>query len=210
MSNKIKVVVFDFDGTLYSGKIIGDVRDYFYNGIVSILSTILSAKELKNIDNAIKQNSESDRLAIRFLKHFGKNQFDWFNYKDSHDFSYFDFSKCVTINDDVLKEFAKNHKLYVVSNSTKKSIYTKCKLMNINPNYFEDILVNKFEGDNDSKEILYKEILEKEKISPNKMLVIGDDYEVDILPALEIGAYAVLIKNSQFKYKKIMTQIDNN
>ena len=82
--------------------------------------------------------------------------------------------------------------------------------MNINPNYFEDILANRFEGDNDSKEILYKEILEKEKISPNEMLVIGDDYEVDILPAFEIGAYGVLIKNSQFKYKKIMTQIDNN
>ena len=61
------------------------------------------------------------------------------------------------------------------------------KKMGINRKYFKKIYQNNFLKSDMSKAVAYKKILKKEKVKPTQIVVIGDNYHNDILPALDLG-----------------------
>lgn len=87
--------------------------------------------------------------------------------------------------------------MYIVSNSLETSVRANMAFLRIEPSFFKDIISNK----EDSKKGEYENIIKREGILPNGLLVIGNSYSSDILPALEIGANGKVVTSADFLFE---------
>ncbi len=98
-----------------------------------------------------------------------------------------------------LKE--RNIKLFIVTGSPKiwsDNCLEKLKIKN----FFTEILNNNFYQE--KKEKAYSYILEKYQLEPKNVLVVGDNYKNDILPAENLGISAVHIDLAESELIKIL------
>lgn len=84
---------------------------------------------------------------------------------------------------EVLEELKENHDLVIVSAGEEKQQHFKLKKANINPALFHKIIV--CEGYN--KKSHYKNLMKEFNYRPDNILVCGDKFETDLLPAKELG-----------------------
>ena len=98
-------------------------------------------------------------------------------------------------NEELLKRVAKKFSLYIVSNSTKRYVKFHLKKFGINKNMFKKIYQNNFYAHNTTKTPYYAKILAREKVAPHEAVMIGDSYENDIVPAINMGINGVHIKS---------------
>lgn len=195
----IKVVVFDFDDTLYSGIDRKPWIRFCKKAIKELLSNYQNT-ERKYIQTFINQGDFSDKNMIGLLRHFGLTEQDWFAYKKTHKVIGNAFKNCKVVSNEVLKQFANAFVLYIVSNSTKEAVLKNCEKLNINAALFKNVLTNAFREDGGSKAYLYKEILVKENILPEELFVIGNSLHSDVQPAFEIGAKGQVVTQADFKF----------
>ena len=87
--------------------------------------------------------------------------------------------------------------MYIVSNSLETSVRANMAFLRIEPSFFKDIISNK----ENSKKKEYENIIKREGILPNELLVIGNSYSSDILPALEIGANGKVVTSADFLFE---------
>ena len=83
----------------------------------------------------------------------------------------------------ILTELKENHDLAIVSTGNEKQQHLKLKKANINPALFHKIIV--CEGYN--KKVHYKNLMKEFNSRPDNILVCGDKFETDLLPAKELG-----------------------
>lgn len=196
--NKIKVVVFDFDDTLYSGLDKTPWKEFCRNTIIDLLG-FLSKEQLDEIKVDVDQRSMSDRQVIEYLSNYGVDKKAFEEYKSTHEVIGENFDECKIVSNKVLKKFADNFKLYIVSNSVQESVLKNCEKIGIDTTFFEKIIGNNFIKGKESKRYIYQEIIESENIKPNEFFVIGNNFEKDILPALIIGGNGQKIDEADFK-----------
>lgn len=197
--DKIKVVVFDFDDTLYSGLDDGPWKKYCKNSIINILSFLPKSK-INEIKKDIENRSMSDRQVIEYLSRYGVSRKTYEEYSKTHEVVGETFENCKTTSNDVLKEFADHFKLYIASNSTLESVLKNCKKIGIDITLFKKIISNEFVEGKISKRYIYEKIIKEEKINCNELFVIGNNFEKDVLPALAIGANGKQILNADFNF----------
>ena len=88
---------------------------------------------------------------------------------------------------DLLKKLRKaNFPMYIVSKHNYELLHNLLSHFKIKY-YFTEIFINGNKG----KRI--KEVIKKKKISKNYCIMIGDIYELDILPVIKIGIKAIII-----------------
>lgn len=107
-----------------------------------------------------------------------------------------------------LKKFAsqcknKNGKMIIVSNNTLQGINTFARYHNIDLELFDEILVNKYPAEDFSKKHLYEEVLKKYGFSPCEVLVIGNNFKSDLLPAKSLKMHTFLCKDG-FTYEEVV------
>lgn len=190
----IKVIIFDFDDTLYSNANPLPWKNYCQRVIKYFASRY--HKDTEEFLLEVKNINFSDRQLNQFLISLGAKQEEINKYYINHKPNDSTFNNCIVTPNSVLKEFKKSHKLYVVSNSLESSVRKNMETLGIDAHIFEQIVTNF----NETKEESYRQILYKENILPNEVLVIGNSYHSDILPALNIGFYAKIINSANFKY----------
>lgn len=187
----IKIVIFDFDDTLYSDKNPKPWRDYCLNAIESFLQ---KRSDYQQIMDEVLTRSFSDNQLIAFLKNYDVREEIINDYFKTHQVEDGTFDNCTIVSDESLASFANHFKLFIVSNSKKESVVKNMSILNINPRYFIDIISNT----ETSKTHAYQDIIKKHNISPEELLVIGNSYNSDILPALEIGANGRVVRSANF------------
>lgn len=198
-TSQIKTIAFDFDDTLYSGADKVTWKKFLQSSIMDLLS-FLSLQELKNIEKDITSRPLSDRKVIQYISKYGLKREDYEQYCKSHISDQNTFQNYMKVSNKVLRQFANNFKLYIVSNSIKTNVLDKCDKLGIDKSLFKDIISNEL-NEYDSKKVVYKQIIENEKIKPEELLIIGNSFEKDVLPAISIGANGRQIKNANFKFK---------
>lgn len=187
----IKIVIFDFDDTLYSDKNPKPWRDYCLNAIEFFLQ---KRSDYQQIMDEVLTRSFSDNQLIAFLKNYDVREEIINDYFKTHQVEDGTFDNCTIVSDESLASFANHFKLFIVSNSKKESVVKNMSILNINPRYFIDIISNT----ETSKTHAYQDIIKKHNISPEELLVIGNSYNSDILPALEIGANGRVVRSANF------------
>lgn len=176
-----QLFIFDLDGTLYDecnpiSKIIDErIKNYIKQ------ERNLTENEYKNLEKNIP-----DLLTALSKLKIDKNKFYEEVYKNINYNEYFDK------NEKLKNELSKlNGKKIICSNSCEYHVNEILKTLGIaklfDNIYCTDKHKNKFE--------IYKKIVEKYKLSPEQIYVIGDNYMVDIEPAYSLGFKTLYIKN---------------
>ncbi len=194
---KTKVVVFDFDNTLYTGiDWTKEWAQFCEKGLKFVFRDWDEQRFNKMIKDENLTNYTSDGI-IRVIQKYNKNVEDWITFRTINDCE-LDLSHIVSINNNTIYDFAKKYKLYIVSNSTNKDIQKMAFLFDIDLTPFKEIIINDYKH-GAGKKFFYEEIIKKEKIKPEELFVIGDSEKNDILPAHEIGARGQVVSDCGFK-----------
>lgn len=205
LSNKVKVFIFDFDGTLYYDinwsfwdKI---VKDYFDNHF-----SYLTEKEKVALCKRVlhKRKVKSDEDLCKILFDVEGNCQSWLIYRD----------ECVPLSEEEknvklvpieeIKKFIKQAKeknggVYIVSNSTLCNIKEFCEYHNFDLSIFDDVIVNDFKTENPTKQEIFERIMHENNAKPDEVMVIGDSYNHDIKPAKNLKMNYYHCKNG-FSY----------
>ena len=199
----IKVVIFDFDDTLYSDTNPLPWKNFCIKTVEYFLKK-LKVEDSENILNIVKNSGFSDRQLIKFIVSLGAKEKDVKDYMKSHNIEGNAFENCKKVSNTTLRDFQQYFVMYIVSNSLETSVQDNMELLKIDSSFFKDIISNK----EDSKKGEYENIIKREGILPNELLVIGNSYSSDILPALEIGANGKVVTSADFLFEDFFDDKD--
>lgn len=197
--DKIKVIIFDFDETMYTSS---TIKEYYVKYIKQTLTDLTSLSEKEILTLMEKYGFMSNgKERISFGKNcekFGVTKEQWNNYRIDNFFQ-IDYKNAVTSNNEIYEKLSKLKKLFIVSNEVKENLVYKAKMMNIDLKPFtiyaplkKDVLTYK-----SNKEDCYRKIIEECQVSSDEVLVVGDRYNVDILPLENLGGHGILINNAK-------------
>ena len=191
-----KVVIFDFDDTLYSDTNPLPWKNFCIKTVEYFLKK-LKVEDSENILNIVKNSGFSDRQLIKFIVSLGAKEKDVKDYMKSHNIEGNAFENCKKVSNTTLRDFQQYFVMYIVSNSLETSVQDNMELLKIDSSFFKDIISNK----ENSKKGEYENIIKREGILPNELLVIGNCYSSDTLPALEIGANGKVVTSADFLFE---------
>lgn len=185
---KIKCVILDFDGTLYSNGDWSGETKFFGQYLVD--NNILP--EYKTLDEKVeylKKTYPNYHIIQYIFAYLHDNGLDDLGFRKFNDENICEIrSKDIEFLDPkIITELAKYYKVYMISDSSKIYLefylnYAKFKL-----NDFEEILSNQYTDENYTKIPMMKKVLEKTGLKPNEVIMIGDSEKADIIPAKLVG-----------------------
>ena len=200
----IKVIIFDFDDTLYMDQSWEHWSKYVENFFFSVFKSEDKVKEILQKYN-ITYLTNGMNIALALIDEMGSAK-SFIKYQTQNIYKH-DYIKVTNISNDDIAKLKEKYALYIVSNSVKKYVLWHLKLFGINKKYFKKIYQNNFLVKDSTKAYAYKKILKREKVMPEKVLVVGDNYENDIAPALELnmqGAHVHSLEETQNIINKLL------
>lgn len=202
----IKCIIFDFDNTMYY-----DVdwsawdkvaQDWFekhcsYLGEEGRMQLLTKYKIKKRNGVYVLM----DDLLCKMLCEIEGSPKAWLDYRDNLPLQD-TFKKAKVVANRELEKCARIAKLYIVSNSRQISIKQIAKHHKIDLSFFEQIITNDFDANDMSKAKYYKQIMERENLTPKQILVVGDSKSHDIEPAEKLGMRAYQCQGG-FTYEEL-------
>ena len=183
----IKLLIFDMDNTLFDtyGQLGVHVLDRMIekmkkHGLTSKQEGVMREKYMttgfRTVANMLKLSEE--------LKEIGKS-----TYKDM------DLSRIKPFDDvDLIKEF--KQKKILVTSGTEKVQNEKIRILGIAP-LFDEIIVDLY-GSSESRDKIFRELLEKYEVKPEEVMVLGDNAEAEIAAGNNLGMITVQILRRPF------------
>ena len=196
-----KVVIFDFDGTFYSGEQAFSKLESFINKnrrkFMPRLTDYQYAKISKENPEWKKVYNGSEIVDLMYdLKEkypqFDISVKDFWNWQNSTPDPLV-IDKKLLVDNDYLKDICKKYPVYIVSNSSPTHICYYMEMFGIDKNWFKEIISNRFTAKDRTKEHYYKRILEKENCKPENTIVLGDSDKNDLEPARKLNINTCLI-----------------
>jgi len=204
----IQGIIFDFDGTLYDYEscnshslitvfnfinknfnVEQDIIKYTYNKINKLI------KESNNYCNKFNKNIyfkkllEELNLSIKYLDSI----INLYNNEFTKNLKLFDF-----VIDFIKYVKEKNVKIGILTNNNFKQQYDKLITLGI-IEYIDYIQTSDEIGYEKPNSIIFLTLLNKMKINPENIIIIGDNYYHDIIPAIELKFIPFLFKNNNQK-----------
>lgn len=199
-----KVIIFDFDGTFYSGeKVFDKLPAYLKEHRREILSSITDEQyEIIERENPTWQQAYHGADIVNHIYSFKKNYpeynitiddyWNWQNIRPDP----IDIDKNEVVNPKFIEEICKKYPTYLVSNSSPTHLNFYLNELNIKNEWFVDIISNHFIEEDITKKHYYKDILTKEKCAPENAFVFGDSITSDLKPAEALGINTYHVTNA--------------
>ena len=140
----LKVIIFDFDNTLYDNiECKQDWRDVVLKKVEGFLS-FLPDEERKSLMNKYGLYDTKGRFFEKLLRLFSAENMP-FSTKDFRELSSTfifdaDWSKTKTLSNDFLNSLSKKYNLYILSNSSESVVKYFCEKMDIDTSYFKKVI----------------------------------------------------------------------
>lgn len=216
---KVKVIIFDFDETIYQGKeVFGDKWTSACVDLINHFFKNLNQDQKKSLYAKYEVPYQFDRnllkekpakYCLKILLGEGYTIQHWIDYWENHLFSE-DWSLVTNvISNQMLSSLAKEYKLYIVSASLEQQIKHHAEKLNIDLSMFSGIFSNfraRLEKGT-KKDYYYQLIMEKENALPEECLVIGDSYESDLVPAVNLKMHVLHVNQINWDYEIITQKI---
>lgn len=181
-----KVIVFDFDGTLYKNIDWTGYDKYVLNGVRKYFSNLTDNQfEQLLIKYNVREDTITEDLAVLFKNEKGSNKL-YLEFIDTLKFEG-DFTNAKVFSEKLLEELSKKYKLFVLSNSSVPNIKFVCKRINLSLKSIIKIYSNRFDVDDLSKTKRLKELLQELNVAPQQVLMVGDSLVNDLIPARKLG-----------------------
>ncbi len=113
---------------------------------------------------------------------------------------------------------SEGYKVYLLSNAQEAFTMPELIMFNLNQ-YFDDIFISSAHGLKKPNIEFYNKLIKKHKLDPSKTVMIGNDYNNDILPAKSLGMDTIYLETKTspkqrkvekikgFNWKKIYNKI---
>ena len=88
----------------------------------------------------------------------------------------------------------KGHKLAVITNETTRTQILKLRAIDPGSNWFDLVVTSEEVGEEKPSSKIFKELFQRLNVKPEDCLIVGDDIEADIKPAIQFGATAIWTK----------------
>lgn len=210
--NVIRLIVLDLDGTLYD---INDVISTVYRYQVEFLSKKLG-KTPNEIEVFLDKHSifpyvtKETKSATELFAQIGIDKEEWKEYRNSH----FDVSavhKEKAVEGYILHHLSEKYLLVLLSSNTMTSIKKVLSHLDIPKEYFVEVVCSDFFPSEQvfNKKEAMKYLSNKYDIPFHTMLSIGDRYQTDIKPMVELGGVGILIKSPKY-FDKIYLDIERD
>ena len=200
-----KVIILDFDGTLYSGEHKFDLIPDIIKENKRAFLPKLTDKDYEMVCNEIPSwntaifGSELTKSITEIIAKFPNLPVTT---KDFYDWQanctlpiIIDSEQIVDL--DFLQELCRDYPVYVVSNSAPQHIEHYMEKISVNPKWFRDVISNPFHEYDTTKKPCYEEIAEKENIDTTNLFVFGDSRTSDLNPAKRISAHTGHVRDAR-------------
>lgn len=108
---------------------------------------------------------------------------------------------------DILNYLKPRYKLHIITNGFQEAQEKKMKASNI-LHYFETVTNSEMVGVKKPNPLIFNFALDQAKAKPNESIMIGDNYEADILGALDVGLEAILYNIHKLKPEANIKEVD--
>lgn len=192
-----KLIIFDLDGTFYD---INDVIESVYDCQVAFFSTqrhisVEAAKDIFVKNSIFPYASPESKSCTEYFERNGIDKWEWAAYRESHfDVTKIDVSKAVSPA--VIRQYAEAYRICLLSSNTYVTIQKILSRLGIDAKLFTRIISSdRFVSSNKfNKREAMSAIIRDGSLESRECLSIGDRYNTDILPILELGGSGVLVK----------------
>lgn len=181
----MKAIIFDFDDTLYNGTVWNNWPKYMHKFLAKLFGGQERANQFITKYHFDTLPFIGQSVASALIKELGSAE-SFVKYQSDNVYP-LEAPNLRFIDSDFLKDLKKDYHLYILSNSPVRYVRQHLAEGNIDENIFDGIFTNSFEVEDISKYPQYQHILKLENVSPNQIIVVGDNYTNDIVPALKLG-----------------------
>ena len=186
--DKIKCVIFDFDCTLYSNGDWSKEDEYFAKFLEENNIYDISMEELyKKYPYFHKMQA-----SLAYAREKGLDDSLFFDYVDKNIYDITE-SELEIINPQLLYNLANFYDLYLLSDSNESYLDYYFKLFNIDKSVFKECISNEYKREDMSKAPYMLKILSYGKYNSDEILMVGDSFEFDIIPARKVGIKSYLV-----------------
>lgn len=186
MNNKIKLIIFDFDMTIYEGENWAHWNEYLEKFLKYLIEdekerlAFQKKYDIKygtNLQYIVQAEGEEFGRVTRCMEFM------------SQEFYPLDLPHLKHLDNSYFEELSKKVKLAIVSNSSKEYVLHYLNIFGIDAKHFTYVMSNEYQLGNFSKGVNYEKIMREQNLAPDQVLVIGDSYRTDIEPALQLGQH---------------------
>ncbi|MBQ7307568.1 MAG: HAD family hydrolase [Clostridia bacterium] len=199
-----KVIIFDFDGTLYSGS---EIFKYVPDYVLKYRRNFLVDLTDEQYEKVCKENPRFLEVSVgrdvtaelyRLKEKYPDYPISTKAFCDTQETYVYDIylEGAHIVDPKVVEKYCKNYSVYIVSNSARKHIKHYMDMFGIDINWFKEVISNQFLPDDPTKKPYYEYIIKKEGIKPENLYVFGDSPVSDLEPAIEINANGYFVNDS--------------
>lgn len=200
-----KVIIYDFDGTFYTGKhkfdlvadkveknrrkFLPDFTDEEYNEMVKdnpIWLEKTSGADIVDLIYMLKEKYPNKKI----------NTLDFWNWQqqDRYDIV-LDAEQLVDV--EYIERLCEKYPVYIVSNSSPNHLSYYIQKLGLNETWFKEVISNRFEEFDRTKKHYYYDIMIKENVEPCDVVVIGDSKRNDLAPALLLNMNTIYVDDAR-------------
>lgn len=193
----IKAIIFDLDGTLYD---LADIAKVYYDIEIRFLKDYFhktgeEAAAFLSENGVTKEPSEKAKSATDLFYRIGVPKKVWVDFREK----YFDPSgikKEKAVSEAVLREFSEQAPIYLLSSNTYCNIEKILDKIGLAPTLFKEVYCSDKSpcGGIFTKKEVIASLIGELSIQPSELLSVGDRYNTDVVPALELGAKGAVVK----------------
>ena len=214
MANK-KIIILDFDGTLYSSPNVFDKLDNFIKRHRREFLPRLSDEQYKRV---VAENPEWSKLVaatelVEYMYIFKKKYpempiviKDFYDWQNEHPDPLV-LDEITLVKPEFLKWLCENYTTYIVSNSPTNHIVLYMKKFGYDPRWFKKLVSNRFIASDRTKKHYYEAIMAKENCLPQDVFVFGDSVKNDLEPAEKLGMNTCFVNKADKVEKAILKAI---
>ncbi|MBQ1787312.1 MAG: HAD family hydrolase [Erysipelotrichaceae bacterium] len=200
-----KLIIFDMDGTVYD---MGDMAENLYDISVAYLmdrfhysfeDAIIFLKENQIFPYPLSGSNSSTQLFVQM----GADLHHWNEYRSAR----YDFDRIRkenAIREEDLLFFKEIAPIVLLTNNTTRNTERVLDHIGIDLTLFDKVQCNDDPRATVSKASAMKRLIEEYHIQPEEALSIGDRYQIDARPMLELGGKAIIVKNPS-AFRKIIS-----
>jgi len=200
-----KVIIYDFDGTFYTGK---HKFDLVEGKVVKNRRKFLPDFNDEEYEELVKDNpiwlEKSSGADIVDLIYMFKEKYpnkkistlDFWNWQqeDRYDLV-LDERQFVDVK--YIERLCKEYSVYIVSNSSPSHLSYYIKKLGLNEHWFKEVISNRFEEFDRTKKHYYYDIMINEGVEAKDVVVIGDSKRNDLAPATLLNMNTIYLNDAR-------------
>ena len=202
---EIKLIIFDMDGTVYD---MGDMAENLYRISVAYLMDHFRYS-YQNANAFLEENQifpyplSGSNSSTQLFVQMGADLRHWNEYRSAR----YDFDRIRkenAVREEDLLFFKEIAPIVLLTNNTSRNTRRVLDHIGIDLALFDKIQCNDDPRASISKASSMKQLIEEYGIQPEEALSIGDRYQIDARPMLELGGKAMIVRNPS-AFRKIIS-----